>query len=145
MKKSSSALCEMEREECRPNMTQPEMTTRRPVDSTDIIVTTTNTATTTTTDATIVMSTAGASSTAASTTTTTTTITTTDATTTAAVDSASHSNMVSVLYNQSTYIAQRHRKFLMRSSVVLILSKQNSFTIAFEDISRESRFSKVVW
>jgi len=41
-------------------------------------------------------------------------------------------------------IAQRHTKFLMRSSVVLILNKQKSFNIAFENISRESRISKVV-
>jgi len=44
--------------------------------------------------------------------------------------------------NQS--ITQRHKQFLVRSSVLLILSKQKSFTIAFEDIIRESRISKVV-
>ena len=35
-------------------------------------------------------------------------------------------------------------KFLVRLSVVLILNKQKSFKVAFENVSRESRISKVV-
>jgi len=44
---------------------------------------------------------------------------------------------------QTDHIAQRHKTFLMRLSVVLILNKQKRFKIALEDM-KESRISKVV-
>ena len=45
-------------------------------------------------------------------------------------------------YKSIINLAQRHKKFLMRSSVLLILSKQKSFKMAFTGPSRGGKFSR---